>query len=68
MHGDYPRGYPVSTLEASRRAILAKGNYFTLTGARAPFCIYPVPEAGGLGIHLTLDLAGQLTYSRQLLD
>jgi L-2-hydroxyglutarate oxidase LhgO len=38
----------------------AKGNYFTLSG-RAPFSrlIYPVPEPGGLGVHLTLDLAGQ---------
>jgi L-2-hydroxyglutarate oxidase LhgO len=39
---------------------LCKGNYFTLIG-RAPFSrlIYPVPEAAGLGVHLTLDLAGQ---------
>ena len=38
----------------------AKGNYFSLTG-RTPFSrlIYPVPEPGGLGVHLTLDLAGQ---------
>jgi L-2-hydroxyglutarate oxidase LhgO len=43
---------------------LAKGNYFTLTGASAPFrhLIYPVPEPGGLGIHLTLDLAGQARF------
>ena len=43
---------------------LAKGNYFTLTGAGAPFrhLIYPVPEPGGLGIHLTLDLAGQARF------
>jgi L-2-hydroxyglutarate oxidase LhgO len=51
-----------------RRAIppryLAKGNYFTLTGARAPFryLIYPVPQPGGLGIHLTLDLSGQARF------
>lgn len=39
---------------------LAKGSYFTLTGG-APFhhLIYPVPEPGGLGIHLTFDLGGQ---------
>ncbi|MFS8035610.1 NAD(P)/FAD-dependent oxidoreductase [Xanthobacter sp. AM11] len=39
---------------------LAKGNYFTCT-RKVPFrhLIYPVPEAGGLGTHLTLDLAGQ---------
>lgn len=43
---------------------LAKGSYFTLSGVRAPFChlIYPVPEAGGLGIHLTLNLAGQARF------
>lgn len=41
------------------RAYYAKGNYFTLTG-RAPFSrlIYPVPEAAGLGVHLTLDMGG----------
>jgi L-2-hydroxyglutarate oxidase LhgO len=41
----------------------AKGNYFTLQG-RAPFSrlIYPVPVAGGLGIHLTLDLGGQARF------
>jgi L-2-hydroxyglutarate oxidase LhgO len=38
----------------------AKGNYFALGSGRAPFkrLIYPLPEAAGLGIHLTLDLAG----------
>ncbi len=38
---------------------LAKGNYFRLA-ARSPFqrLIYPVPEPGGLGVHLTLDLGG----------
>ncbi|PDQ18637.1 FAD-dependent oxidoreductase [Mesorhizobium sanjuanii] len=37
----------------------AKGNYFSAAG-RAPFSrlIYPVPEPGGLGVHLTLDLDG----------
>lgn len=41
----------------------AKGNYFKLTG-RAPFSrlIYPVPEPGGLGVHLTLDLLGQARF------
>lgn len=41
----------------------AKGNYFTLSG-RAPFhhLIYPVPEAAGLGVHLTLDLGGQAKF------
>ena len=41
----------------------AKGNYFALAG-RAPFTrlIYPVPEQAGLGVHLTLDLAGQARF------
>ena len=42
---------------------LAKGNYFSLTG-RAPFTrlVYPMPAEGGLGVHLTLDLAGQARF------
>jgi L-2-hydroxyglutarate oxidase LhgO len=42
---------------------LAKGNYFNCT-ARVPFSrlIYPVPEPGGLGVHLTLDMAGQARF------
>ncbi|MEO0721325.1 MAG: NAD(P)/FAD-dependent oxidoreductase [Pseudomonadota bacterium] len=41
----------------------AKGNYFTLS-ARAPFSrlIYPVPQPGGLGVHLTIDLGGQARF------
>ncbi|QBC31136.1 MULTISPECIES: NAD(P)/FAD-dependent oxidoreductase [Pandoraea] len=41
----------------------AKGSYFTCA-QRAPFShlIYPVPEPGGLGVHLTLDLAGQARF------
>lgn len=41
----------------------AKGSYFTLSG-RAPFdrLIYPLPEPGGLGVHLTLDLAGRARF------
>ncbi|MEF7613864.1 NAD(P)/FAD-dependent oxidoreductase [Aquincola sp. MAHUQ-54] len=40
-----------------------KGSYFSLAG-RAPFTrlIYPVPEAAGLGVHLTLDLGGQARF------
>jgi L-2-hydroxyglutarate oxidase LhgO len=43
---------------------LAKGSYFSLSGVRAPFrhLIYPLPEPGGLGVHLTLDLAGQARF------
>jgi L-2-hydroxyglutarate oxidase LhgO len=42
---------------------LVKGNYFALT-SRAPFdrLIYPVPADGGLGVHLTLDMAGRAKF------
>ncbi len=41
----------------------SKGNYYTLSG-RAPFrhLIYPVPEPGGLGVHVTVDLGGQARF------
>ncbi|HWD14520.1 NAD(P)/FAD-dependent oxidoreductase [Pseudochrobactrum sp. sp1633] len=42
---------------------LAKGNYFSALG-KNPFSrlIYPVPVDGGLGVHLTLDLNGQMRF------
>lgn len=42
---------------------LAKGSYFGLSGG-APFrhLIYPVPQPGGLGIHLTFDMGGQARF------
>lgn len=45
------------------KAFMAKGSYFKLTG-KAPFSqlIYPVPEPGGLGVHLTLDLQHQARF------
>lgn len=41
----------------------ARGCYFSYSG-RHPFdtLVYPVPEPGGLGVHLTLDLAGQARF------
>jgi len=41
----------------------AKGNYFSLA-SRSPFqhLVYPIPEHGGLGVHLTLDLAGRARF------
>ena len=41
----------------------ARGRYYSYSG-RVPFrqLIYPLPEAGGLGIHLTLDLAGRARF------
>ncbi|MFO1037330.1 MAG: NAD(P)/FAD-dependent oxidoreductase [Geminicoccaceae bacterium] len=40
-----------------------KGSYYTLSG-RSPFhrLIYPVPEQAGLGVHVTVDLAGQCRF------
>jgi L-2-hydroxyglutarate oxidase LhgO len=54
------KGYPAALIPDQA---LAKGSYFTLQG-RAPFqhLVYPVPEPGGLGIHLTLDMAGQARF------
>lgn len=45
--------------DAIPRRHLAKGHYFSLSG-RSPFrhLVYPVPVPGGLGTHVTLDLAG----------
>ena len=42
---------------------LCKGNYYTLSG-RSPFSrpVYPVPEKAGLGVHVTVDLAGQARF------
>jgi L-2-hydroxyglutarate oxidase LhgO len=53
-------GFPPSRVP---RTWLAKGSYFTLAG-RSPFArlVYPVPEPGGLGVHLTLDLAGEARF------
>ena len=53
-------GMPIELIPC---AYLAKGNYFSCS-ARAPFSrlIYPVPEPGGLGVHLTLDMAGQARF------
>jgi L-2-hydroxyglutarate oxidase LhgO len=41
----------------------AKGNYYSLT-RRSPFSrlVYPVPEPGGLGVHVTLDMGGQARF------
>jgi L-2-hydroxyglutarate oxidase LhgO len=41
----------------------AKGNYYSLIG-KPPFSrpIYPVPEKAGLGVHVTVDLGGQIRF------
>lgn len=45
------------------KGYFAKGNYFSLAG-RSPFqrLIYPIPEPGGLGVHLTIDLGQQARF------
>ena len=63
---DAPRlGHALAGPAALRapQACYARGVYFSLVG-RAPFShlIYPIPEPGGLGVHLTLDLGGQARF------
>lgn len=42
---------------------MARGQYFTCPGRdRFSRLIYPVPEPGGLGIHLTLDIQGSMRF------
>lgn len=42
----------------------ARGHYFGLVGCPPPFSrlVYPLPEADGLGIHATVDLAGRVRF------
>lgn len=53
-------GYPAARVPP---LVLARGNYFGCTG-KAAFTrlIYPAPVEGGLGTHLTLDLAGRMRF------
>ena len=53
-------GFPAGTVPPSHPS---RGHYFVLAGA-APFrrLVYPLPVAGALGIHLTLDLAGAARF------
>ncbi len=54
------QGVPVDTIPALH---LAKGSYFSCS-VPSPFSrlVYPMPRDGGLGVHLTLDLAGQARF------
>jgi L-2-hydroxyglutarate oxidase LhgO len=53
-------GYPADKVPP---LVLAKGNYFGFAG-RPVFSrlIYPTPVDGGLGVHVTLDLAGRMRF------
>ena len=45
------------------RLVLAKGNYFGFNGRPAfSHLIYPAPVEGGLGTHVTLDMAGRMRF------
>ncbi|RLN89612.1 hypothetical protein BBJ28_00022837 [Nothophytophthora sp. Chile5] len=59
------------TLPSSSRSPLpsvpeqfAKGTYFKLGQSNRPFShlVYPIPEVGGLGVHATVDLAGNVRF------
>jgi L-2-hydroxyglutarate oxidase LhgO len=53
-------GYPVERVPP---LVLAKGNYFGCLGRPAfSRLIYPAPVDGGLGTHVTLDLAGRMRF------
>jgi L-2-hydroxyglutarate oxidase LhgO len=53
-------GYPRQRVP---RLVLAKGSYFAYAGQPVfGRLIYPVPIVGGLGVHVTLDLAGRMRF------
>jgi L-2-hydroxyglutarate oxidase LhgO len=54
------RGFPLAQVPLQ---YFAKAHYYTMAG-RSPFrrLIYPMPVAGGLGTHVTLDLGGQVKF------
>jgi len=53
-------GFPAAHVP---RCFYAKGNYYSLSG-RAPFSrlVYPMPNQAGLGVHITIDMAGQARF------
>jgi L-2-hydroxyglutarate oxidase LhgO len=53
-------GYPPEKVPP---LFLAKGNYFGFAGRPAfSRLIYPTPVDGGLGVHVTIDLAGRMRF------
>jgi L-2-hydroxyglutarate oxidase LhgO len=60
---DLARSFAGLAADRLPTAHYCKGNYYTLAG-RSPFArlIYPVPEAAGLGVHVTIDLGGQCRF------
>lgn len=55
------RGFPSRCVPTQ---YYAKGSYFGLSGVRAPFrrLVYPLPDEAGLGVHVTIDLAGRVRF------
>ena len=53
-------GFPAQHIPELR---YARGVYFSISG-KSPFSrlIYPLPEAAGLGVHLTIDMGGQAKF------
>jgi L-2-hydroxyglutarate oxidase LhgO len=53
-------GLPPATIPPCH---FAKGHYFVLAG-RSPFrrLVYPIAVAGGLGVHVTLDMGGRARF------
>ncbi len=50
-------------LRTKHQGYYAKGHYYLLSG-KSPFThlVYPIAEAGGLGVHVTLDMSGQARF------
>ncbi len=64
-HGAIPLASRIHGLPAESvpRSYLAKGSYFSLAHSSTfGHLVYPLPGADGLGIHLTLDLAGRARF------
>ena len=59
-------GVPAHDAKVPRESFFAKGNYFRVDPSRqrVPFqrLVYPLPEAHGLGVHLTIDVSGNARF------
>lgn len=64
-HGAIPLAQAIQGMPAARipRQFFARGCYFSMA-RKSPFSrlVYPVPVEGGLGVHLTLDMAGAARF------
>lgn len=53
------KGLPKKNIPAT---YFAKGHYFTINGKPFSHLVYPMPVAGGLGVHVTLDIEGNIRF------